>query len=107
MTEERGYKDYRDEPEKAFPIDPYGEFDYIRIWPWDKAPPSVKQFSTHGGDEDGVAWIPSEFLTENPDQAAAEGWFLPTWIARLWDCYGTHQDFLHFRDGMLIIWAHA
>lgn len=33
----------------------------IMVWPWDDAPQSLKDLSTHGGDEDWVAHVPLHF----------------------------------------------
>lgn len=80
-------------------IDPYREYEFIRVWPWTSAPPSLTRYSTHGGDEDGVIWIPNKFLGETLDG-------YPLWLEAIWRGYGS-QDFFRFRDGMLVIWAHA
>lgn len=33
----------------------------IKVWPWAVAPEEYKALSTHGGDEDWVAYVPVEF----------------------------------------------
>lgn len=73
-----------------------GSFDRgIIVWRWEDAPKYLCEFSTHGGDEDGVVWIPSRLLPA------------PWWLERLWEVYGNDQDFIQFNDGLLIIWAHG
>jgi hypothetical protein len=69
--------------------------DHICVWPWEGAPHITKQHSSYGGDEDGVAWIPSELLD-----------VYESLIERLW---GGEDDArkIRFSDGMLVIWAHA
>lgn len=64
------------------------------IWEFYEAPAHVREHSTHGGDEDGIIWIPN-------------GVKAPYWIERLWQTFGCGQDFFKFKDGILIIWAHA
>jgi hypothetical protein len=64
------------------------------VWEFYEAPEFVREHSTHGGDEDGIIWIPS-------------GVNQPYWLERLWMTFGPGQDFIQFKDGLLIIWAHA
>ena len=66
----------------------------ITVWEFYEAPEFVREHSTHGGDEDGVIWIP-------------KGVHQPYWLERLWRTFGNGQDFVQFADGLLIIWAHG
>lgn len=36
----------------------------IRVWPWPDAPERFRALSSHGGDEDWVAFVPTEFCTD-------------------------------------------
>jgi hypothetical protein len=38
----------------------------IQIWAWDDAPDEYRALSTHGGDEDWVAFLPDEWGDEYP-----------------------------------------
>lgn len=66
----------------------------IVVWEFYEAPAWVREHSTHGGDEDGIVWIPN-------------GVKAPYWLERLWMTFGCGQDYFKFSDGILIIWAHA
>lgn len=70
-----------------------GRNDVMLVWCWEQAPVFIKKLSDNGGDEDGVCWIPS-------------GVEKPYWIDRLWDIFGGPQA-IQFKDGLLVIWAHA
>lgn len=37
----------------------------IKVWSWELAPEELKELSTHGGDEDWVAFIPFSVYDEN------------------------------------------
>lgn len=77
-------------------LDPYvlGVEGAITLWDFYKAPEKIQKYSTHGGDEDGILWLPN-------------GVSCPWWVESLWRGLGPDQDFIQFKDGMLIIWAHA
>lgn len=63
------------------------------IWTWKDSPAALSALSEHGGDEDGVAWIPAYVD-------------IPWWMERIWIQYGDPQivDFGDF--GRVVIWAH-
>lgn len=67
----------------------------ILIWDFYDAPHAYRAFSTHGGDEDGLVFIP-------------KGVEEPYWLEKLWSNYGG-EDRIALPDGTgtLIIWAHA
>lgn len=64
------------------------------VWEFYEAPEFVRAHSTHGGDEDGIIWVPN-------------GVEIPWWMERLWSVYACDPDVIKFKDGLLIIWAHA
>lgn len=33
--------------------------DFIKVWPYEDAPKELQALSPHGGDEDWVAWVPT------------------------------------------------
>lgn len=79
------------------------EYDYwirtsahIRVWPWDVAPTIIKE-EFGDGDEDGIAWIPNEFLM---------GETLSSPISQLWR-NDDSPELIRFRDGLLVIWRHG
>ena len=65
----------------------------IIVWEFYEAPEYVRAHSTHGGDEDGIVWVPI-------------GTRIPWWIEKLWMHYGPGIDAIRFKDGLLIIWSH-
>jgi hypothetical protein len=71
----------------------------VVIFPWEQVPKWLRQYSTHGGDEDGAIWVPVS-IQNNPGE-------YPFFLERIWDMYGTEQDFVQFENGLLIIWAHS
>ncbi len=34
---------------------------FVAVWPWDDAPKQYRALSTHGGDEDWVAFVPDRY----------------------------------------------
>jgi hypothetical protein len=38
----------------------------IQVWAWDDAPTEYRALSTHGGDEDWVAFVPADWGDECP-----------------------------------------
>lgn len=64
------------------------------VWEFYEAPEWVRGHSGHGGDEDGIIWVPN-------------GVELPWWMERLWCAFACDPDVIKFSDGILIIWAHA
>ena len=73
------------------------EFDKIVsgivIWEFENAPSDFKSLSKHGGDEDGIAFVP-------------KGVQIPWWLSKLWDIYGDPQ-IIDIGGNTLIIWAHS
>ena len=67
----------------------------ILIWQFYDAPEHYRSLSTHGGDEDGVVFIP-------------KGVEEPYWLEQLWCRYGD-PDRVELPDGSgtVIIWAHG
>lgn len=65
----------------------------IKIWEFHEAPAEFKAMSEHGGDEDGVVFVP-------------DGVEEPWWLSRLWNAYGEPDRYKTY-DGQVIIWAHA
>lgn len=73
--------------------------DYVVFWRWDDAPEWATAYSTHGGDEEGVIWIPKRLQERDGDY--------PHQLEPIWRVYGPTPDFIQLNNGMLIIWAHA
>lgn len=46
----------------------------VQVWKWDQAPEEWKKLSTHGGDEDWLALVPTVMLAE--DQKESELWWM-------------------------------
>lgn len=65
----------------------------ILVWNFEDAPEALRKLSHHGGDEDGICWIPA-------------GVYKPYWIEKLWNIFG-EPDYVNFTDGQVVIWAHA
>ena len=65
----------------------------IKIWEFEDAPEEFKALSEHGGDEDGIIFIPA---------GVKEPW----WLESLWRSYGGEQR-IENPEGTYIIWAHA
>lgn len=65
----------------------------ITVWEFYEAPEFVQRLSTHGGDEDGIVWIPT-------------GVRAPWWVEKLWMHYGPGIDAIRFKDGVIVIWSH-
>lgn len=66
----------------------------IQLWDWDHAPEQYRKLSTHGGDEDGVIFVPD---------GVEEPWWLESLHAREFgDAQREKVD-----GGAVIIWAHA
>lgn len=77
------------------------------LWSFEDAPKELCSLSEHGGDEDGLLFLP-------------EGLELPWWVERLWNQYGDPQvvefkgpvfdkeasEYIYLR-GTVYIWAHA
>lgn len=38
----------------------------VMLWDWDDAPPELKALSPHGGDEDWVALVPTNYRESSP-----------------------------------------
>lgn len=71
----------------------------IALWRWDDAPRPLRELSTHGGDEDWVAWVPEG--VEPPDAWRADrddrGWTPGLGWLRVYPAPG----------GCVLVWAHA
>jgi hypothetical protein len=65
----------------------------IEIWEWSQAPEEFKTLSCHGGDEEGIAFVPQGVQT-------------PHWLENLWRGNGEPQIENTFW-GTVYIWAHA
>jgi hypothetical protein len=37
---------------------------FMKVWAWEDAPEEYKSLSEHGGDEDYVAFVPKELVTD-------------------------------------------
>lgn len=75
------------------PLGPGTPKGCILVWEFYEAPEFIRKLSQHGGDEDGICWIPS-------------GVERPWWLEKLWNVYG-EPDEVQFTDGTIVIWAHA
>jgi hypothetical protein len=77
------------------------------LWSFEDAPEELRSLSEHGGDEDGLLFLP-------------EGLELPWWVERLWNQYGDPQvvefkgpvfdeatSVSAYLRGTVYIWAHA
>ena len=71
-------------------------FNTICVWEWDRAPQALKDLSTHGGDEDGVAVIPPSYSE------------IPYCISKLWSSGYIDPQIITASDGTrIVIWAHS
>jgi hypothetical protein len=101
---------YRDLRCQVLPISKEDRFRWgsdvgsIKVWTWEMAPEFLKQYSAHGGDEDGIAWIPNQFL-ERSNSGVIPLYVTPYLFENLWR-YDETPDRIQFRDGLLIIWGH-
>ncbi len=64
----------------------------VECWTWRQAPDAFRALSQHGGDEEGVAFVPT-------------GIDEPWWLDRCWDMYGEPDRYEH-PLGTVIIWSH-
>lgn len=65
----------------------------ILLYEFNNAPDELKALSEHGGDEDGIALIPS-------------GIEIPWWLERLWK-YDDCEPIILENGDKVFIWAHA
>lgn len=76
----------------------------ILVWPWNEAPQTLKNHVMCDGDEDGIVWIPHEFLEGSASlYESTDGWQN---ITRLWQD-DIKPELIRFQDGLLVVWRHA